>query len=63
MAKNEDIVDYNEFALRWISNHPNDKYLPPLFGGPIDEIFLAYRCRSKVKWVEGVPQFPHVIAK
>lgn len=58
----EDIVDYTDFALRWIRDHPNDKYLPPMFGGPIDEIFVKNRPLNKIIWVKGVPQDSHVLA-
>lgn len=36
---NNEIVDYTDFAIRWIHEHPNDRYLPPMLGGPVDEIF------------------------
>lgn len=41
------IVNYDDFARRWYKEHPDDEYLPPLIGGPIDEMFVAHERRKE----------------
>lgn len=48
MDQDYKIVCYDEFAIRWYREHPDDKYLPPLFGGPMDEIFLKNSRRNNL---------------
>ncbi|XP_030377108.1 uncharacterized protein LOC115626002 isoform X2 [Scaptodrosophila lebanonensis] len=39
----------DDFAARWRGNHPDDKYLPPFVGGPVDEIYQQELIRRDIR--------------
>lgn len=48
MERDFKIVSYDDFARRWYQEHPDDEYLPPLIGGPMDEMFLRNGRQSEI---------------